>query len=57
MTWRGGSVVERCEQGIYTRVALGRLSLAIALRVGKNAEQLCAVATTDTSHRFTSPEP
>ena len=37
-------------------VALGRLGLAIPLRVGKNEEPLCVAATTDTFPRFTSPQ-
>ena len=38
-------------------IALSRLSLTIPGRVGKNEQQLCTVATTDTFPRFTSPEP
>ena len=44
------------ERAIYT-LALGRLSLAIPLWVGKNEEQLCAATTTDTFLRSTSPGP
>ena len=41
-------------------IALGRLCLTIQQRVGRNEEQLCAVAavaTTDTFPRLSSPEP
>ena len=54
--WTLVSLRNSCELAIYT-VALGRLSLAVHLQVGKNEQQLCAAPTTDTFRRFTSPEP
>ena len=43
--------------GEFTHViAVGQLGLAIPPRVGKNENQLCAAAATDTFLWFTSPE-